>query len=173
MTTTDSQLHDILSRAEDKLPEGDYLFIANLLKKEHDKKSADILRVKNYNNEITMVGKKRNVVIKLIKTIVYKGCRRSDIIYSINGQIKTTDDYDELKTSLVRLYRMTNPTKFIIKYGDMEEFETTLKEYSEMIYEEDEALKNPDDHVDDDDCDCDKHNYSLMYVLGQMIDPNN
>lgn len=131
-------LHSVLEKVEElALPEGEYLTLCAILKKQFEILPPEVVCVHPFDHTIAFAGK-RTINIVFTQRIVYRGAPPDTWRFSVNGVAKelTTRGVGEL---LAALYRM-NLTKTITLNG---EYETTLREYRKWM--EDELVDDDDD----------------------------
>jgi hypothetical protein len=150
-------LHSVLAKVEElALPEGEYLTLCSLLKKQFETLPAEILFQEPRDTTLVFTGKKV-ITIVITHRIVYKGQAPDQFRYTINGVAKETDAR-RCGVTLGEFHRM-NLTKTILLNG---EFETTFREYKKWA----ESV----DHDDDEDDYCDFNTPYLMLHMAGLSD---
>ena len=136
-------LHSVLSKVEElALPEGEYLTLCSILKKQFEKLPAEVLFEEPRETTIVFKGKK-DVTIAITHRIVYKGSGLDKFRYTING-VARESDARQCGRTIGDFYRM-NHTKTILLNG---EFETTFVEYKKWVEKESHDPEDEDDYCD-------------------------
>jgi hypothetical protein len=139
---TKDTLQSVLSKIEEMaLPEGEYLSLCNVLKKQFESIPDKSTPYSTTDLDRTMILRgKREIKIHITKQKKYAE-RREEYEYTINGVEKKggTSDFARAVSQLMRM----NLTKTILLDG---EFETTFKEYKNYI----EEMEREDDDDDEE-----------------------
>lgn len=149
-------LHKVLEKIEEmKLPEGEYLALANLLKTQHKKDDVELRCVDIYN-EIKFIGKKTWTIETRKRFVYLDDDREDDIEYTFNGVVKRKRRCQFLR-SVYNLYLANLTDKIVMCDG---ECEITLKEFVAQVRESEEAL-NVDNEEDG--------SYTSFFVMSQVF----
>jgi hypothetical protein len=145
-TLSKDSLHSVLAKVEElALPEGEYLALCGILKKEFEARNPEIVYETELDRTIVYTGKKV-VTFHITRRVVYKGATPDLWRISVNG---VTKDLSAQKIGMLMstLYR-ANLTKTITIDG---EHETTLREYRAWMetdyVDEDEDMWIDDHHA--------------------------
>lgn len=151
-------LHSVLAKVEElALPEGEYLTLCTILKKQFETLQPEILHEEPRSSTLVFKGKK-DITIAITHRIVYRDtAERQKFRYTINGVAKETS-VQKCGEALGELHRV-NLTKTIVLNG---ETETTFREYKKWAESMDH---DPED--DDDYCD-----FSTPYLMIHMAGMN-
>jgi hypothetical protein len=148
-------LHSVLSKVEElALPEGEYLTLCSILKKQFEKLPAEILFEEPRDTTIVFKGKK-DITIAITHRIVYKGRGEDNYRYTINGVVKETNAR-QCGRAICEAHRV-NLTKTILLNG---EFETTYREYKNWA----ESVEHDPDG-EDEYCDFNT-TYLMLHMAG-------
>jgi len=154
-TISKDTLYTVLAKVEElSLPEGEYLSLCNLLKKQFDTLPPEVLCEYPRSNTVVFHGK-RVITIKLHKQIVYKAAKQDEYVYSIND-VQKQGTAMQCAEALARLHTL-NHTRKIVLDG---EFETTLRDDKKY-------LEETAPYVDEDDDDY--LDLRASYILGRML----
>jgi hypothetical protein len=155
-------LHSVLSKIEEMtLPEGDYLTLCNLLKKQFETipEPKVPLRVEDLDRTLLFCGK-REIKIHITKRTVLRGQATDDLYeYTVNG-VSRTESSGEFGKRVSQLMRMNHTKKIVLN----DEFETTYSEYKKYAEEMDQ--------IDDEDDDWMDYNprFAVMHMAGIIWD---
>jgi len=161
---TQDTLQKMLAAAEElKLPEGEYLTLANVLRDEFNKVKPEkvVLKRKALKTKVKFFSEKgrKALELELRERIVYKPCEPwvpPDYRWALNGEEQDLMDQSDLSNFAARLYRLNRTTSI-----EAEGMRLTLEELMKQLREEDKALMPGLEDECDYSLEC-----AMRYVLG-------
>jgi len=154
---TQDTLQKMLAAAEEmKLPEGEYLTLANVLRDEFNKvKPEKVVMTRNVlKTKVKFFSEKgrKALEIEVLERTVYRSPHVAEYRFTVNGEEDVLPQHT-LGNKVARLYRLNRTTAM-----EMDGFRMTLEEFVKQMREEDRSLRDPEGDQDDE-------YYSLDWVM--------